>query len=260
MLTEKCALVTGSTGGLGLAVIEALAREGCHVVLNGLTKPQEMSATLASIESRFKVKAVYHAVDLAQPDKIEEMMKAIAAQFGGVDILVNNAVVRHFAPVENFPVAKWNEALAVNLSSAFHTTRLAMPHMRARNWGRIINMASIYSNIGAANRIDYVTTKTAMLGMTRAVAMETVDTGITCNAVCPGSVLTEANAARIEGMARAEGISPEAATKKFLEGKQPAGRFVEASSVAAMTVFLCTDAARDITAASVPVDLGWTAA
>jgi 3-hydroxybutyrate dehydrogenase len=259
MLKGKCALVTGSTGGLGLAVIEALAREGCHVVLNGLAKPEDMKETLTSIEKRYGVKAVYHGTDLAQPDKIEDMMKAIAVQFGGVDILVNNAVVRHFSPVETFPVAKWNEALAVNLSSAFHTIRLALPHMRARNWGRIINMASIYSNIGAANRIDYVTTKTAMLGMTRAVAMEIVEANITCNAVCPGSVLTEANAARIDGMARTEGISSEAATKKFLEGKQPGGRFVEAASVAAMTVFLCTDAAKDINAASIPVDLGWIA-
>lgn len=260
MLKGKCALVTGSTSGLGLAVIEALAHEGCHVVLNGLAKPGQMSETVASIEARHKVRAVYHDTDLSRPEGIEAMMTAVAAQLGGVDILVNNAVVRHFSPVETFPVAKWNEALAVNLSAAFHTIRLALPHMRSRNWGRIINMASIYSNIGAANRIDYVTTKTAMLGMTRAVAMETIDTNITCNAVCPGSVLTEANAARIEGMVRAEGISPEAATRKFLDGKQPAGRFVEASSVAAMTVFLCTEAARDITAASIPVDLGWTAA
>jgi 3-hydroxybutyrate dehydrogenase len=250
--------VTGSTGGLGLAVIRALAAQGCNVVLNGLTT--QMAAVVSEIEKTHSVSAVFHAADLSKLAEIERMIAAVNLQFGGVDILVNNAVIRHFAPIETFPVERWDNAIAVNLSAAFHTIRLTLPHMRAKGWGRIINMASIYSSIGTANRVDYVTTKTALLGMTRAVAHETIDTKITCNAIAPGAVLTETNDARIEELARSKGISRQEADRQFLDGKQPGGRFVEASSVAAMAVFLCSDAAADITAASIPIDLGWSAA
>lgn len=258
MLDGKCALVTGSTSGLGLAVVRALAAQGCDVVINGLMQPADMAPILKSIEAEHGVRAAFHGTDLSKPVEIEKMMAAVAAEFGGVDILVNNAVVRNFFPVESFPVERWDNALAVNLSSAFHTIRLALPHMKARRWGRIMNMASIYSNIGAVNRIDYVTSKTALIGMTRAVAMETVNDGITCNALCPGAVLTEANDARINELARTKGLSKAEASAKFLEGKQPGNRFVESDSVAAMAVFLCSEAARDITAASLPIDLGWS--
>jgi 3-hydroxybutyrate dehydrogenase len=258
MLKGKCALVTGSTGGLGLAIVQALAAEGCNVVLNGL--PADMASVVSDIKAKRGVGAVYHAADLSKPTEIERMISAVNAEFGGVDILVNNAVIRHFAPIEQFPVERWDNAVAVNLSACFHTIRLTLPHMRAKGWGRIINMASIYSTIGIANRVDYVTTKTALLGMTRAIAHETAGTAITVNAIAPGAVLTETNDARIEELARNKGISRKEADRQFLDGKQPGGRFVESNSVAAMAVFLCSDAAADITAASIPIDLGWSAA
>jgi 3-hydroxybutyrate dehydrogenase len=257
MLKGKCALVTGSTGGLGLSIIRALAAEGCNVVLNGL--PAQMDGVVGDIKKQHGVEAVFHEADLSKPAEIERMIAAVNAQFGGVDILVNNAVIRHFAPIEQFPVERWDNAVAVNLSACFHTIRLTLPHMRAKGWGRIINMASIYSSIGIANRVDYVTTKTAILGMTRAIAHETIDANITVNALCPGAVLTETNDARIEELARTKGLTRKEADRQFLEGKQPGGRFVESSSVAAMAVFLCSEAAADIRAAAIPIDLGWNA-
>lgn len=258
MIKGKCALVTGSTGGLGLSIIRALAAEGCNVVINGL--PHDMTGTVSDIKAKHGVGAVFHAADLSKPAEIERMITAVNTEFGGVDILVNNAVIRHFAPIETFPVERWDNAIAVNLSACFHTIRLTLPHMREKGWGRIINMASIYSSIGTANRVDYVTTKTALLGMTRAIAHETAGTAITVNAIAPGAVLTETNDARIEELARSKGISRKEADRQFLDGKQPGGRFVESSSVAAMAVFLCSDAAADINATTIPIDLGWNAA
>jgi len=173
--------------------------------------------------------------------------------------LVNNAVVRHFARVEDFPPERWEQALAVNLSAAFHAIRLSLPGMRARKWGRIINMSSVYGYFAIAERIDYVTTKTALLGMTRVVALETLEEDITCNAVCPGSVLTPYSEQRLQRMMAEEGLSRETAERKFLADRQPAGRFVEAGNVAELIVFLCGPAARDITGASLPIDAGWLA-
>ena len=192
-LRGKCALVTGSTGGLGRIVAEHFASEGCNVILNGVAPESDMAATLADLEKAHGVKARYDNADLRKPDEIAAMMQRAFAAFGAVDILVNNAVVRHFSPVENFPVERWDEALAVNISAVFHTVRLALPPMRERGWGRIINVASPYSFIAIANRIDYVTTKTALLGFTRAVALETTGVDITCNAVAPATLPTPAH-------------------------------------------------------------------
>lgn len=259
MLRGKCALITGSTSGLGQAVAERLAAEGCNIVLNGLAEPEEAAKARARLEDRFGIRALYHDANLVDRSQIEDMMRSAMATFGAVDILVNNAVVRHFSPVEAFPVEWWDEGLAVNLSAAFHTTRLALPRMRERNWGRIINVSSVYGFFAAPNRIDYITTKTALLGMTRAVAMETADSDITCNAVCPGTLPTPAIEARIQGLAAQKGVSREAATREYLAQRQPGGRFISLENVAALIAFLCGPESRDITGAALPIDRGWIA-
>ena len=258
-LKGKTALVTGSTGGLGYAMADGLARAGCNLVLHGLEEPDAVRALQAEVERTHGVKAGYLRADLSRPPAIEAMMGEIAQRHGGVDILVNNAVTRHFAPIESFPVAAWDQALAVNVSAAFHTIRLSLPGMRERGWGRIFNMTSVYGQRAVANRIDYVTTKTALIGMTRAVAMETVTQGITCNAICPGSVLTPNIDARVQALMQEQGLDRDEATGQFLAGKQPIQRFVESSHVADLLVFLCGPAGRDITGAMLPVEGGWLA-
>jgi 3-hydroxybutyrate dehydrogenase len=224
-LEGRCALITGSTQGLGLAAAHHFAAAGCHVVLSGL----------ASIVTRAR------------------------AAFGGVDILVNNAVVRHAAPVEAFSAEKWDEGLAVNLSAAFHLIRLTMPMMQAKRWGRILNVSSIYGFKGAANRIAYVTTKTALLGLTRAVALEGLPHGITCNAVCPGTTETPVHEAAISGLMAAQALTREEAERRFFASKQPTGKFISADQVAALMVFLCGPDATDINGAALPVDGAWSA-
>ena len=200
------------------------------------------------------------AADLSQRAAIEAMMAELLGRLDAIDILVNNAVVRHFSPIENFPPERWDEALAVNLSAPFHLIRLALPAMKTRGWGRIINMASIYSTRAVADRIDYVTTKTAILGMTRAVAIETTRTGITCNALCPGTLPTPAIQGKIAEIAAREGRGIEETTSDYLASRQPTGRFVAMEAVGAMVGFLCSSAAQDITGATLPIDGGWSVA
>ncbi len=257
MLKGKWALVTGATAGLGLAVAESLAGAGANIVLHDLVEPKE---TRDALRSRFDVEVVSVAADLSQRSSIEAMMADLLGRLAPIDILVNNAVVRHFAPVEAFAPERWEEALAVNLSAPFHLIRLALPAMKKREWGRIINMASIYSTRAVADRIDYVTTKTAILGMTRAVAMETVASGITCNALCPGTLPTPAITQKIAGIAAAEGRSIDETTRDYLAKRQPTGRFVAMEAIGAMAVFLCSPAGQDITGASLPIDGGWSIA
>ena len=201
---------------------------------------------------------MYCAANLAHAIEIERMIGVAMEAFGAIDILVNNAVVRYAAPVEQFPVGEWDLGIAVNLSAAFHTIRLALPAMRRRNWGRIINVSSIYGLIGGVNRINYVTSKTALIGMTRAVALETRDQDITCNAVCPGTVETPVHMKRIEDMMTTESLSREEAEQRFLANKQPGGRFIAAEDVAGMILFLCGPESRDITGAALPIDGGWS--
>lgn len=258
MLQGKCALVTGSTSGLGRAIAERLAADGCNIVVSGVADPPTVTEALTALD-KHGVKAFYHGANLADPAQIADMMQAAIAAFGSVDVLVNNAVVRHFAPVEDMPTESWDESLAVNLSAVFHTIRLVLPGMRQRGWGRIVNIASIYSFFATTNRIDYVTTKTALLGLTRAVALETAGTDITCNAVCPGTLPTPAIQSRIEAIARKEKLSVEQATRDYLADRQPGGRFIAMESVAALVAFLCGPTSRDITGAALPVDSGWTA-
>ena len=255
MLKGKWALVTGATAGLGLAVAESLAGAGANIVLHDLIEPKEARDRL---RSRFAVEVASVAADLSQRSCIEAMMAELLGRLEAIDILVNNAVVRHFAPVEAFAPEHWEEALAVNLSAPFHLIRVALPAMKKRGWGRIFNMASIYSTRAVADRIDYVTTKTAILGMTRAVAIETIASGITCNALCPGTLPTPAITRKIAGIAAAEGRSVDAATRDYLATRQPTGRFVAMEAVGAMAVFLCSEAGQDITGASLPIDGGWS--
>ncbi|NNM72935.1 SDR family NAD(P)-dependent oxidoreductase [Enterovirga aerilata] len=259
-LAGRKALVTGSTGGLGLAIADSLAREGCSIVLNGLISPEEGGALGRDIARRHGVEAVFHGADLARPEAIEALVWTAKAEFGELDIVVNNAVVRQFAPVELMPIAGWDQSIAVNLSAAFHTIRLTLPGMRKRGFGRIVNVSSIYGLIGATNRADYVTTKTALIGLTRAVALETAESGITCNAICPGTVPTEAITERICGIAASAGITEAAATKEYLATRQPTRRFVATEGVAALIAFLCGEGGRDITGAALPVDGAWSIA
>jgi 3-hydroxybutyrate dehydrogenase len=256
MLKGKRALITGATAGLGLALAESLAGAGANIVLHDLAEPREAGE---SIRSRFAIDVVSVAADLTQRPAIEAMMDKLLSRLGTIDIVINNAVVRHFAPVEQFLPDRWEEALAVNLSAPFHLIRLALPAMKQHGWGRIINMGSIYSTRAVGNRIDYVTTKTAILGMTRAVAIETATTGITCNALCPGTLPTPAIVSRLAALAESENLSIDEATRDYLASRQPSRRFVSMQNVGATVVFLCSPAARDITGAAIPIDGGWSA-
>jgi len=258
VLQNKCALITGSTQGLGLAAAKRFAAAGCNLVINGFGGAREIAALRTGIEKEHGVRTLYCGADLSDPREIAHMLAASFDTFGAVDILVNNAVVRHTAPVEEFPVEAWDQGLAVNLSAAFHTIRLALPGMRKKGWGRIVNVSSIYGLIGATNRINYVTSKTALIGMTRAVALETRGQDITCNAVCPGTVETPVHENTIQEMMAAGGLSRADAEREFLAGKQPGGRFITAEDVAALIVFLCGPESRDITGAALPIDGGWS--
>ncbi|HVZ19540.1 MAG TPA: SDR family NAD(P)-dependent oxidoreductase [Vicinamibacterales bacterium] len=258
-IAGKTALITGSTQGLGLAAAKQLAAAGCNVVLHGLPDPDRFAALKTEFSLYHGVETVIAGVDLRDPDEIEGMISAAIRRFGAIDILVNNAVVRHTGPIEHFRADAWNESLAVNVSAAFHTIRLALPAMKARGWGRIVNISSIYGQRGAANRVGYVTTKTALIGLTRAVALEVVGTGVTCNAVCPGTTETPVHDATIDAIATRDGIARADAERKFLAGKQPTGRIIAADDVAALIVFLCGPQSRDINGSVLPIDAGWSA-
>lgn len=258
MGAARVALVTGSTAGLGLAIAEGLAATGCDVALHGLEAAEAMAAPVAAMAEAHGVQVAYVAADLAGRDGVEHLVRTVQGRFGRVDILVNNAVTRHFAPIEAFPPEAWDRAMAVNVSAAFHAIRLLLPGMRAAGWGRVVNMVSVYGHRGTVNRVDYVTGKAALLGLTRAVAAEVAGAGITCNGVCPGSVSTPGTEARVEEM-MAEGMGREEAVRLFLRGKQPTGRFVAAEGVAAAVAFLCGAGAGDINGAVLPVDGGWLA-
>ncbi|CAN7740840.1 3-hydroxybutyrate dehydrogenase [Caballeronia sp. LjRoot29] len=255
----KSALITGSSDGLGFAMAEGLARAGCNVVLHGLEAPDNVHDSLIRIEQDYGVQATYIQVDLTDPNAVETLLNTARERTGGIDILINNAVVRHFASIEDFPADRWNQALAVNLTAAFLAIQRVLPDMRARGWGRIFNMTSVYGSRATPNRVDYVTTKTALLGLTRAVALETVHQGITCNAICPGTVKTPNIESRIEQLMEERGLDHGSAVKQFLTGKQPTGEFVSASHVAELVVFLCSDAGSQITGAMMPMEGGWLA-
>lgn len=258
-LHGKRALITGSAAGLGLAIGEALAKAGCAVLLHGRARAQTMAATCAELSERHAAPVHYLSADLSSTDGVTALVEGAREVLGGIDILVNNAVTRHFAPIHEFPQESWDLALAVNLSAVFHATRLLLPGMREQRWGRIINLTSIYGMRGTPNRVDYVTTKSALLGFSRVVALENLDYGITCNSVSPGSTLTPSIAARVEALRQRDGLDEEEAVRRFLAGKQPSGRFNQAEHVGELITFLCGEAGTDITGAMLPVDGGWLA-
>jgi 3-hydroxybutyrate dehydrogenase len=258
-LEGKTALITGSTQGLGLAAAKQFAAAGCNVIIHGLPDPARLGSLKVEFQTTWNVETLVAGADLSSAEEIEGLISPALKRFGAIDILVNNAVTRHAAPIEQFAPERWNEAIAVNLSAAFHTIRLALPAMKSRGWGRIINVSSIYGQRGAANRIGYITTKTALLGLTRAVALEVVGTGVTCNAVCPGTTETPVHDASIETLMNNEGLSRADAEKKFMAGKQPTGRIIAADDVAAMIVYLCGPSSGDVNGSIFPVDAGWSA-
>jgi len=258
-LKDKVALITGSTSGIGLGIARALAGAGSAVVLNGFGKPEEIAATQAEISKDFGISVAYSGADMSKPDSIAEMIEMTLSKFGRLDVLVNNAGIQHVAPLQEFSVAKWDAIIAINLSSAFHTTRLALPSMIANKWGRIVNIASAHGLVGSAFKSAYVAAKHGMLGLTKVTALETAEQGITCNAVCPGYVYTPLVEMQIEGQAKAHGIPREQVIREVLLAQQPNKRFATTDELGAIAVFLASDAAASITGAAIPVDGGWTA-
>jgi 3-hydroxybutyrate dehydrogenase len=258
-LKDKTSLITGSTSGIGLAIARALAAVGSSIVLNGFGRLEEIAATKKAIAWDFGVKVDYSGADMSDPASIAEMMETTLASFGSVDVLVNNAGIQHVAPLQDFPPAKWDAIIAINLSSAFHTTRLALPMMLANKWGRIINIASAHGLVGSPFKSAYVAAKHGVLGLTKVTALETAEQGITCNAICPGYVYTPLVEAQIDGQARAHGIPREQVIREVLLAQQPNKRFASIEELGALSVFLASDAAASITGAAIPVDGGWTA-
>lgn len=259
MPAGKCALITGSTAGLGYAVATRLAAAGCNIVLNGIVPDREGRTAADALARDHSTQVIYEHADIADLAQIERLIANASARFGGIDIVVNNAVVRHFAPIEKLKPAEWEQSLAVNLTAPFHIARIVLPGMRARGFGRIFNLSSYYGVRGAEDRVGYVTTKTALIGLTRAIALETDGTDITCNAICPGTLPTPDIMGRIGKNAAARDVSVDDATKDYLKGRRPAGRFVSTESVAGLIAFLSGPDGRDITGAVLPVDGGWTA-
>ena len=259
MLQGKTALVTGSTSGIGLGIARTFAAQGANIVLNGFGDMKEIDALQADFKEEFKVKAVYHNADMSKPAEIEAMMRFAAEQFGAVDVLVNNAGIQHVANIEDFPVEKWDAIIAINLSAAFHPPRRALPAMKARNWGRIINIASVHGLVASAQKSAYVAAKHGIVGCTKVTALETAHTGITCNAICPGWVLTPLVQKQIDARAQQQGLSNEEAKKNMLSEKQPSDEFVTPEQLAALALFLCSDAASQVRGAAWNMDGGWTA-
>jgi 3-hydroxybutyrate dehydrogenase len=259
-LKSKTAVVTGSTSGIGLAYARALAAEGANVVINGFGKPEDIEAERAKIESEFGVKAVHSPADMTKPDEIAGMIRLGETTFGAVDILINNAGVQHVDPVESFPVDKWDQIIAINMSAAFHAMRAAVPGMKARGWGRIISTASAHSIVASPFKSAYVTAKHGLVGLTKTVALEVATFGVTANCISPGYVWTPLVENQIPDTMKARNLTKEQVINDVLLAAQPTKKFVTIEQVAAIAVFLCSDAAAQITGANISVDGGWTAA
>jgi 3-hydroxybutyrate dehydrogenase len=255
MLNGKTAIVTGSTSGIGLGIAKALAAQGANIVLNGFGDVDGPKAEIAALG----VQVGYHGADMSKPAEIEAMVQYATSTFGCVDILVNNAGIQHVARVESFPVEKWDAILAINLSSAFHATRLALPGMRARNWGRIINVASVHGLVGSAEKSAYVAAKHGVVGLTKVTALENATTGVTCNAICPGWVLTPLVQKQVDAKAAAQGISNAEATKQLLGEKEPSMQFTTPEELGALAVFLCSTAGNNVRGVAWNMDGGWAA-
>src|SRR5262249_41141658 len=258
-LAGKVSLITGSTSGIGLGIARALAAAGSAVVLNGLGIAAEIARTREQLAADFGVKLGYSPADMTKPDAIADMIGAASAEHGRLDVLVNNAGIQHVAPLEQFPVEKWDAILAINLSSAFHTTRAALPAMRQNKFGRIINIASAHGLVASPFKAAYVAAKHGIVGLTKVTALETAEQGITCNAICPGYVYTPLVEAQIDGQAEAHGIAREQVIRDVLLAQQPNTRFATVDELGALAVFLASEAAASITGIALPVDGGWTA-
>jgi 3-hydroxybutyrate dehydrogenase len=259
MLKGKTALVTGSTSGIGLATARALAQDGANVMLNGFGDKAQIEKIRMEIEKDFSVKAGYSPADMTKPAEIADMIRATEKDFGTLDVLVNNAGIQHVANIEDFPIEKWDAIIAINLSSSFHTIRAAMPGMKARKWGRIINIASAHGLVASVQKAAYVSAKHGLVGLTKVVALEAANNGITCNAICPGWVLTPLIQQQIDTRAKASGKNIREAEVALLSEKQPMHQFTKPESVGALSVFLCTDAAATITGSAYSIDGGWVA-
>ncbi|MEE2693101.1 MAG: 3-hydroxybutyrate dehydrogenase [Pseudomonadota bacterium] len=258
-LAGKAALVTGSTSGIGLGIAASLAAAGAKIALNGLGDLREIEMTRDRLAAEHDVTVVYADADLSKPDAISGMMNFARDALGPIDILVNNAGIQYVAPVDEFPTAKWDAILAINLSSAFHAIRAVLPEMKARKWGRIINIASAHGLVGSPFKSAYVAAKHGVLGLTKVVALEAAESGVTCNSICPGYVWTPLVEKQIEDQARAHKISREKVITDVLLKAQPNKRFAQTSEIGALTAFLCSDGGASITGAALPVDGGWTA-
>jgi 3-hydroxybutyrate dehydrogenase len=255
MLHGKTALITGSTSGIGLGMALALARQGARVMLNGFG---DVDGALAQVRA-LDPGAVHDGADMSRPDQIEAMVRRCEAELGSVDILVNNAGIQHVASIEDFPAERWDAIIAINLSSAFHAMRVALPGMKRRNWGRIINLVSAHGLVASPFKSAYVAAKHGLVGLTKSVALEVAETGITCNAICPGYVRTPLVEGQIEAQARAHNLPRDRVIREVILAAQPTRRFIEIEEVAAFTLFLCGEDARSITGAALPIDGGWTA-
>jgi len=259
MLQGKTAIVTGSTSGIGLGIAGAFARQGANVVLNGFGDAVQIEQTRAELAHRTNARVVYSPADMSKPKAIERMIRQTVDAFGAVDIMVNNAGIQHVAPIEEFPDEKWDAILAINLSSAFHATKLVLPMMRQKGWGRVINVASAHALVASPYKAAYVAAKHGVLGLTKVTALETAKDGITCNALCPGYVRTPLVERQIDDQAKAHGIPRDKVISDVLLENQPNKRFVEVDELSALAVFLCSECGRSMTGAALPIDGGWTA-
>ena len=255
MLKGKTALVTGSTSGIGLGLAKALAAEGANIVMNGFG---EVDAAVAQVKA-LGVQVSYHGADMSKPAEIEAMVRHAEATFGGVDILVNNAGIQHVARVENFPPERWDAVIAINLSSAFHASRFALPGMQVRNWGRILNIASVHGLVASAEKSAYVAAKHGLVGLTKVTALENATSGVTCNAICPGWVLTPLVQKQVDAKAAALGISNEEAKRQLLAEKEPSLQFTTPEELGSLAVFLCSVAANNVRGVAWNMDGGWAA-
>ena len=255
----KAAIITGSTSGIGLGVAHALAAAGADILLNGFGDRAAIENLVSEMRNQYKNKVAYSGADMSKPADIEAMVAQASRELGAVDILVNNAGIQHTAPVEEFPPEKWDAVIAINLSAAFHAIRAALPRMKARNWGRIVNIASTHGLVASTQKVAYVAAKHGLLGLTKVVALETARSGITCNAICPGWVLTPLVQKQIDERAAKEGIPVERARHELLAEKQPSLEFATPQQIGAAAAFLCSEAAAQIRGVALPIDGGWTA-
>jgi 3-hydroxybutyrate dehydrogenase len=251
--------VTGSTSGIGLGIARSLAQAGCSVMLNGRGEAAAVESLRGGIEKDCGVRAAFSAADMAKPREVVAMVEDTARLLGRVDILVNNAGIQHTAPIENFPAEQWDAVIAINLSSNFHAIKAAIPHMRKHGWGRIVNIASVHGLVASTDKAAYVAAKHGVIGLTKVVALETAATGITCNAICPGWVLTPLVEKQVEDRAAARNVTVEEAKADLLSEKQPSREFATTEQIGALTLFLCSEAAAQIRGAALPIDGGWTA-